>query len=106
MAVTFTDNSAAVRAALDAAKKRALTACGASCEGFAKALSPVDTGRLRDSITYTVQESSTTIGTNVEYAPYVEFGTYKMSAKPYLKPAVLNNVETYVRLIRDEYGKL
>lgn len=27
------------------------------------------------------------VGTNVEYAPYVEFGTSKMSAQPYLRPA-------------------
>ena len=36
---------------------------------------PVDTGRLRDSITSTVEGDSAVIGTNVEYAPYVEFGT-------------------------------
>lgn len=27
------------------------------------------------------------VGTNVEYAPYVEFGTYKMAAQPYMRPA-------------------
>jgi hypothetical protein len=28
------------------------------------------------------------VGTNVEYAVYVEFGTSKMRAQPYLRPAV------------------
>lgn len=28
------------------------------------------------------------VGTNVEYAPYVEFGTSRMGAQPYLRPAV------------------
>lgn len=35
----------------------------------------VDTGRLMGSITANVKGNSAEIGTNVEYAPYVEFGT-------------------------------
>lgn len=52
---------------------------GAYLEGQAKALCVVDTGRLRNSITHDVVLTSKTIsiivGTNVEYAPYAEFGT-------------------------------
>ena len=49
-------------------------------EGGAKADCPVDTGLLRGSIHITpadVKGSSISaqVGTNVEYAPYVEFGT-------------------------------
>lgn len=36
---------------------------------------PVDTGRLRGSITSNVEGNHVDIGTNVEYAPHVEFGT-------------------------------
>lgn len=36
---------------------------------------PVQTGRLRGSITVNVEGNTAEIGTNVEYAPYVEFGT-------------------------------
>lgn len=36
---------------------------------------PVMTGRLRGSITNKVDGNCSIIGTNVEYAPYVEFGT-------------------------------
>jgi len=40
---------------------------------------PVDTGRLRASITPTVEMNGDTVegivGTNITYAPYVEFGT-------------------------------
>jgi HK97 gp10 family phage protein len=36
---------------------------------------PVMTGRLRGSITNKVDGNCAIIGTNVEYAPYVEFGT-------------------------------
>ena len=57
-------------------------------EAEAKRNCPVDTGRLRNSIT-TAKEGKTTayVGTNTEYAPYVEFGTHKMRAQPYLRPA-------------------
>ena len=49
-------------------------------ENKAKELCPVDDGMLRASITHKVQESSVgtitgTVGTGVEYAPYVHQGT-------------------------------
>jgi len=54
----------------------------------AKILCPVRTGNLRASITYVhLKKFLWGVGTNVEYAPYVEFGTYKMRAQPYLRPA-------------------
>lgn len=57
-------------------------------EGEAKKLCPVDTGRLRASIHAGKKGKGVAyVGTNVEYAPFVEFGTYKMRAKPYLRPA-------------------
>lgn len=72
-----TDNSQEV---LRAAKEQlliALNAIGQEAEGYAKEKSLVDTGRLRNSITFTVvdDEISLYVGTNVEYAPYVELGT-------------------------------
>jgi len=33
-------------------------------------------------------EKKAVIGTNVEYAPYIELGTSKMAAQPYLVPAL------------------
>ena len=44
-------------------------------ENTAKMYCPVDTGQLRNSITHTVTDNVGYIGTNVKYAPYVEFGT-------------------------------
>jgi HK97 gp10 family phage protein len=50
----------------------------------AKLLAPVDTGRLRNSITVqtekTLSEATATVGTNVKYAPYMEFGTGSVGA--------------------------
>ena len=54
----------------------------------AKKRCPVDTGALRNSITVDFYgEMSAQIGPHMPYAPYVEFGTRKMPAKPYLFPA-------------------
>lgn len=63
----------------------------------AKQRCPVDTGRLRSSIHIIFRKDGlgSEVGTDVEYAPYVEFGTKRMSAQPYLFPAW----EEY----RDEY---
>lgn len=61
-------------------------------ERAAKQLCPVDTGRLRSSITNEIGQDGeglvAVIGTNVEYAPYVELGTSKMAAQPFLLPAL------------------
>ena len=87
--------------------RRALEICGGKAEGYAKMLCPVDTGNLRNSITHQqTDETTELIGTPVEYAPYVELGTYKMSARPYLVPAVENHVDEYRAIITNELHRL
>lgn len=60
-----------------------------SIPGFGPA---VRTGRLRDSITWRLGSDSSgpyaDIGSAVLYAPYVELGTSRMAARPYLGPAL------------------
>ena len=75
--VVFDDYSADVLDAMHDAVVQALERCGEQAEGYAKDLTPVDTGNLRNSITHQVDDGESTvyIGTNVEYAPYVELGT-------------------------------
>lgn len=77
MSVEITDNSKEVSAAIKAALLRGLEKCGLVAEGYAKKLCPVDTGNLRNSITHVVdeQEPAAIIGTDNEYAAYVELGT-------------------------------
>ena len=48
-----------------------------------------------------------TVGTNVEYAPYIEFGTSKMKQKggyPFIRPSLENNIDYYKRILEDELG--
>ena len=98
--VNITDNSDLIEQATDEAIARALEAMGLQAEGYAKMKCPVDTGRLRNSITHTYDEAEQKayIGTNVEYAPYVEYGTSKTKAQPFLEPAVTDHVDEYKRI--------
>ena len=94
-------------------------------EGSAKKKCPVDTGNLRGSIhimrhATAGKEMSATVGTNVEYAPYVEFGTgvrgsatnenskvavsyapdwAGQAAQPYLMPALRENKDRIESMI-------
>lgn len=108
---------------------RNLYAVGEFGVSYSKSIVPVDTGNLKNSIDYKVDEKSlsVTIGTNVEYAPYVEFGTgekaesgkgrkggwfYKdesgklwftrgQKPQPFLRPIILNkkNQDTIFKLL-------
>ena len=99
MSYTYKDNTDEVLSALEKAKKRGLEAIGLVAEGHAKKITPVDTGRLRNSITHTADTNAAYIGTNVEYAPYVELGTSKMPPRPFLKPAATEHNEEYKKIM-------
>ena len=59
----------------------ALTKSCLVVETAAKNRVPYDTGNLGNSITYVIDGDVGIVGTNVEYAPYVEFGTGLFSSK-------------------------
>lgn len=65
-------------------------------EARAKRLCPVDTGRLRASITHAVERDAVglvgVVGTDVDYGVYVEIGTSRAGAQPYLRPALAAEV--------------
>lgn len=56
---------------------------------------PVDTGRLRNSVTHLLKGYDCFIGTNVEYALYVEEGTSRMKGKHFLRKAATGHGDTY-----------
>lgn len=100
--VSLTDNSGAVKNAKDEAVARALETIGLLAEGYAATNSPVDTGRLRASITHAVEGDTVYIGTNVEYAAYVEMGTSRQRPQPYLKPAITDHIDEYRNIAKNE----
>lgn len=109
--VKLIDNSAQIKGMMELAKARALEAIGLQAEGYAKKLCPVGTpestgipgyigGTLRNSISHATDKDSAYIGTNVEYAPYVELGTSRMKARPYLKPAATEHSDEYRSIVK------
>lgn len=107
MAVKFVSYRPEIVDGVQGATNRALEIIGGKAESYAKALCPVDTGRLRNSITRVqMDEETEVIGTNVEYAPHVELGTYKQRAQPYLRPAAENHGEEYRQVIESELRKI
>lgn len=61
-------------------------------ERRAKQLAPVDTGRLRGSVAHELGRDGrglvARIGTDVHYGIFVELGTRRMRAQPFLRPAL------------------
>lgn len=100
-------------------------------ETDAKKNCPVDTGTLRRSITSDIHDNYGEVGTNVEYAPYVEFGTGIFASngdgrqdawsyqdakgdwhttsgsrpQPFLLPALTTNRSNIEKIFQDEVRK-
>jgi phage gpG-like protein len=131
------DNTEEVLAAVEQAITKAMTKIGIKAEKYAKALCPVGTvestgkkgyrgGTLRNSITFEVEDKEVAIGSNVEYAPYVELGTGPyftpppswetfqstkgagighgyVQARPYLRPAIEDHLSEYEDIVKGEF---
>lgn len=124
MDITVISNRAAVLAATEGAIKKALEICGGKAETYAKMLCPVDTGRLRSSLTHQADGYDTMlIGSNVDYAPYVELGHHQqpgryvpaigkrlvaswVEGKPYLRPAIEDHLSEYQGILNEELSKI
>jgi HK97 gp10 family phage protein len=79
-----------------------IKATALNVQSGARRRTPVDTGRLRNSVTHelTPDGLSARIGTNVEYAPFVEFGTRRARAQPYLFPAAEAESARFQKAVR------
>ena len=73
-------------------------------EGAAVRLAPValvNGGTLKGSINREVFDDRAEVGTNVHYAAHVEYGTYKMRAQSYLRPAIDENRKNLIRRLAE-----
>jgi phage gpG-like protein len=137
MDINITDSHVdEVISALNAAKPKILEIIGLKAEKYAKALCPVGTvestgkkgyrgGTLRNSITHQIDDDTLSVGSNVEYAPYVELGTGPNFTPPpewesfdtpkgngvghgyvrprkYLQPAIADHINEYVSIMETE----
>lgn len=115
------DNTDAIKKATNEAIYNALEIIGNKAADYAAGLAPVDTSNLKNSMTSEVsqEEKAVYIGTNVEYAPFVEFGHHQevgryvpaigkrlvrefVPAQPFLKPAIENHMDEYKHILESE----
>ena len=112
--VTVESHVDEAKEAMDGAIAQALTLIGMQAVNYAKlelkrpkphadgSIRPnVDTGRLVNSITNIVKDDAAYVGTNVEYAAYVELGTHKSRPYPYLVPAARDHAKEYGEIIEE-----
>lgn len=105
-----------------------LVRCGMKMQEYATKLAPVKTGALANSVAFKIEpdEKSAYVGSNSEYAAYVEFGTGKYSElggtpkerwvyydkahdvyrmgypqrpRSFIRPAVANHIKTYQNIL-------
>ena len=81
------------------AVKRVVKQNGAEMQAAAQRNAPVDTGTLKRSIRLEIADGGLTakVEATAEYAPYVEWGTRHMDARPYVKPAFHVQKEQFKR---------
>ena len=133
----FVSHKAEHDAKFNEAVEKALRLVGGAAERRAKEtisdMDAVDTGLLRNSITWAVagqpantgsyhadtgegsgsyggtapsdgsNPRSVYVGTNVEYAPYVEYGTYKMRARPFLANSIQNFQSEFQEIFKEAF---
>ena len=111
--IVFTDNLDEVLRALDGALEKGLVKIGAAAQGYAKDLTPVRTGTLRDSIGVEVKpdEKAAYIGTMVDrfpkkpYGQYVELGARGRPGVHMLKRAATEHTDEYKRIMENSMKK-
>ena len=107
--IIFTDNLDDVLEAVDSAIAAGLVEIGAKAQGYAKDLTPVRTGTLRNSIGVEVKkdEKAAYIGTMIDrfqgkpYGQYVELGARGRPGLHMLKRAVTEHTDECKRLMED-----
>lgn len=76
-------------------------------EAHAKSIVPVDTGKLKNSISVEMpKETLAIIAPHTEYAGYVEYGTRRQRAKPYMRPAAEKVAPSFLEACRKLEDKL
>ena len=60
-----------------------------------------DTGRLVQSVQVDITADSVFVGSTLEYAPWLEFGTRNMLPRPWLNPALEANRRSIIKRVKD-----
>lgn len=68
--------------------------------------SPVDTGTLRRSIRLSLENNNlkAVVKTNVPYAKFVEYGTIRQKAQPFMRPSLRVQKAKFVKAVQNAIG--
>ena len=104
----FTSHKDEVLEEVNAKAAKVLEEWGLIAERYAKEETPVDTGRLRNSISHAsdLQEGSMQVGTNVEYAEYVETNDrakHNTGRAHFLRDSISTHMDEYKQIMDAEF---
>ena len=94
--MAFESHLGEVLSALDESKQEILNNIGTYATAEAQLRATVDTGNMRRSTTFDIpSDNEVDLGVTPEapYAVYVEKGSSKQQAQPFLEPAVMDNID-------------
>lgn len=100
------DFGATAGATIEAANSAMKTTTG-KVQAQAKQIAPKRTGFMANNISVEpVKKTATsvtgTVNAKADYSSFVEFGTYKMSAEPFIRPAVSAAQSVFIKTTTDK----
>ncbi len=102
--VTIKSNINAFSALLANKKRKAQGEMGVYGLKNIDALTPVDKGLLKSKNRFSINNSIIYFENPVDYAPYVEYGTWKMPARPFMRNGVTNSRMGFIRILISNLG--
>lgn len=102
--IKITDNSSAVRTAAEKQIEQAVRNMASAWVKNAQANTPVDTGNLRDSITYDAEGDKAVVGSNVDYALAVELRDmgHRVGKAHFLRDSGQDYADEYKKIAEDD----
>lgn len=93
MSIKFEGNAKGIISAINNGTRAGLVASSELVLSQAKALAPVDTGQLRDTMFYMANDKEATVGSALDYSEVVEF------RQAYLRPAFRENKNNIIDIL-------
>lgn len=92
---------------IDGKLKRVVLENTATMQSKSQRGAPVDTGYMKSKITQRITDGGMTgiVGSEAPYSEHVEFGTFKQSAKPFMRPAFRDAEIRFKRDIKEVMKK-
>jgi HK97 gp10 family phage protein len=93
------------KAQLNDNQKAALELAGEFCKGKMDKYVAVDTGFLKSRNSYKIVQNELYLENDCYYAIYQEWGTYKMAAHPFMRPAAFNHIREIQEIMVMGFGR-